>query len=148
MALAEPPDEFFTDRITAPMPDQIRPRIGGQVQVPDATMGRWILLWGMAVAGRGYVPPSFVAEPWTAPPNPSEKYFEIAPAAMWTIAVLGQRDRATVAALIDRLERAADPAWLHGDVVGALTAVTGQRYGYDGTAWRAWWSGAKSSWGE
>jgi hypothetical protein len=33
--------------------------------------------------------------------------------------------------------------WLRGDVVGALSAATGQRYGYDVDAWRRWWREAR-----
>ncbi len=130
------------------MPDQVLERIGGRVQVPAASVGRRLLLWAMAVAGRGRVPPALIAEPWAAPGNPSEKYFEPAPAALWAAAVIGQRDRATIAAMIDRLDHPADPPWLRGDVVGALTALSGRRFGYDPAAWRAWWTAAAPTWPE
>ena len=45
-------------------------------------------------------------------------------------------NRRTLDALIARLDRAGDPDWLAGDLVGALTALTGQRLGYDAAAWR------------
>ena len=32
------------------------------------------------------------------------------------------------------------PDWLAGDMVGALTALTGQRFGHDYGAWRSWWA--------
>ena len=35
-----------------------------------------------------------------------------------------------------RLGRTGDPAWLRGDIIGALGAVTGKRFGYDIGAWR------------
>ena len=43
-------------------------------------------------------------------------------------------------ALIGRLGGAGDPDWLDGDLVGALTALTGARFGHDRDAWRAWWA--------
>ena len=55
-------------------------------------------------------------------------------------AELGQDDRDTLAALIGRLDRTGDPEWLKGDMIGALTALTGQRFGYDIAAWRRWWA--------
>lgn len=147
-AQARPPPDFFAERLRRPMPDQVLELIGGRVKVPAARVGRRLLLWAMAVAGRGRVPPALIAEPWTAPANPAEKYFEPAPAALWAAAVIGQRDRATLAAMIDRLDHAADPPWLRGDVVGALSALSGQRFGYDLAAWRAWWTAAAPSWPE
>jgi len=89
--------------------------------------------------GAGRVSPELVAEPWTAEPNGFEKYFAPPPGAIWAVARLGQDDSATLAALIDRLGRADEPLWLAGDSVGALTALTGQRFGYDQAAWRTWY---------
>jgi hypothetical protein len=60
--------------------------------------------------------------------------------------MIGQDDAQTMSALIDRLDRVDDPLWLTGDVVGALTALTGQRFGYDRAAWRAWWTEAQDTW--
>ena len=84
------------------------------------------------------VPPELIEAPWRAPVNRSEKYFESAPAALWAAAEIGQADEATIAALIDRLDRPDDPDWLRGDVIGALTALTGERFGYDIAKWRSW----------
>ncbi len=147
-ALGAPPAGFFAERLAWPLPEHELGLIGGKVTVPAARFGRWILLWGMALAGEGRVPPALIAEPWTAPANQSEKFFELAPAAMWAAAAVGQRDRATIAALIERLDRADDPPWLVGDVVGALTALTGERFGYDADAWRGWWATAAADWDE
>ena len=36
--------------------------------------------------------------------------------------------------------------FLHGDVVGALTALTGERFAYDREAWRDWWARAREDW--
>ena len=117
--------------------------IGGNLVVPAAKMARWYLMWGMAHTGGGRVPPELIARPWTAKPNRAEKYFEPTPAASWAAARLGQGDRATLAALIGRLGQGGDPDWLTGDLVGALTDLTGRRFGYDIPAWRRWWKARK-----
>ncbi len=146
LAQAGPPRDFFASRLTAPMPSKGLSLIGGAVTVPAAELGRWLLLWGMAMSGHGRVPLTLIEEPWTTRANPSEKYFEAAPAAMWTAAMTGQNDRATIEALIARLGRAGDPLWLTGDVIGALSALTRRRFGYDIAAWRAWWELARRDW--
>ena len=64
--------------------------------------------------------------------------------ALFAVSWVGQNDGPTVASLIRRLDRAADPAWLRGDIIGALGAVTGKRFGYDIGAWRKWWAEAKT----
>ncbi|MFQ5785642.1 MAG: hypothetical protein ACE5H8_12580, partial [Alphaproteobacteria bacterium] len=145
-ARGRPPAGFFSARLFRPFPDGTVSIIGGRLQVPLVKMGRWLLIWGMAIAGEGRVPPAFVAAPWDGHPNEAEKYFETPEIALWAVAALAQDDRETVAALIARLDRAADPPWLLGDVVGALAAVTGRRFGYDVAAWRGWWRAAGSSW--
>ena len=109
------------------------------------TLGHWILLWGMSVAGTGVVPIDWLSQAWTLPANPAEKYYGTAPAAIWTAGEIGQNDAATIGALIARLDRPDDPLWLTGDVVGALTALTGQRFAYDRAAWRNWWRTARTN---
>jgi hypothetical protein len=142
------PAAFFSDRLTRPMARHELPLIGGNVRVPADRLGRWILLWGMALGGRGRVPLELILEPWRAEANGSQKYFAAPPMAAWAAAAVGQRDRATLAALIERLARPEDPRWLRGDVIGALAALTGQRFAYDIAAWRAWWHAAAPSWPE
>ena len=41
--------------------------------------------------------------------------------------------------LIDRLRRGEDPDWLIGDVIGALSALTGEPLGWHPARWVAWW---------
>ena len=147
-APAGAPAALFSERLTRPMARHELSLIGGNVRVPADRLGRWILLWGMAVGGRGRVPLELILEPWRAEANGSQKYFEAPPMAVWTAAAVGQRDRATVAALIERLARPEDPPWLRGDMIGALAALTGQRFAYDIAAWRAWWHAAAPSWPE
>lgn len=106
--------------------------------VPAADKADWQLLWALARLGRGRVPPELLDVPFTETPHRSEKYVAPAPAAAWAMAQLGQRDDATLDRLVARLDRAGDPPWLAGDMVGALTALTGCPFGYDVAAWRAW----------
>jgi len=146
LATEGPPEGFFAERLKAVMPEDELSLIGGAVRDPAHKLGRWLLLWGMTLAGAGDVPLSLLGEPWTATENGAEKYFDAPPAALWTVANIGQRDRATIAALIERLGRADDPLWLRGDVVGALTTVSGERFAYDIAAWRDWWDAAAEGW--
>jgi len=142
LALLQPPAGFFAARLSSRFPDRALPLIDDQTVIPAAKLARWILLWGMAVAGGGEVPKALLEEPWRAPANSSHKYFEAAPAAMWAAGVIGQDDPGTIETLLARLERPDDPLWLKGDAVGALSALTGQRFAYDAAAWRAWWRSA------
>jgi hypothetical protein len=113
--------------------------IGGQSTVAASHLGQWILLWGIGLAGAGEIPVGLLENPWAVPESRSEKYFDPLPMALWALTQTGQNDSETVAALIARLDRAGDPLWLRGDFVGALTALTDARYGYDVGAWQAWW---------
>ncbi len=144
LAQAGPPPDLFSARLLRPVPEVTLSLFGGAAQVSAVSMARWMLLWGMAQAGTGEVPLDLLTEPWDVPTNRPEKYFVPQLAAMWAVAATGQNDGATIAALIDRLERTEDPLWLRGDAVGALSAVTDQRFGYDAAAWRKWWSEAAS----
>jgi hypothetical protein len=145
---ARPAPGLLAERLNWRLPDETHALIGGNAQATAAQIGRWVLLWGLTMAGEGRVPPRLIAQPWTAPPNATEKYFEAPPAAMWAATVVGQRDRATIAALVARFERPDDPLWLRGDAVGALTALTGQDLAYDFEAWRDWWRRVAASWPE
>lgn len=116
------------------------PMFGGALTVPSDKMARWYLLWAMAHNGEGRVPISLINEPWSQRPNRAEKYLDAPPAAAWAAAELGQMDRATLKALIDRLDRTGDPDWLAGDMIGALTVLTGERFGWDIPAWKRWWA--------
>jgi len=113
---------------------------GGVRTVPATWMAQWQLLWAMAQTAYGRVPPGLLMQPWSAPPNRAEKYLEPTPAAAWAAAQLGQADDETLAALVGQLGRD-HPRWLDGDLVGALTVLTGERFGYDLPAWQRWWAG-------
>ncbi len=127
-------------RLEGPFPVARVTLFGGALTITATELARWHLLRAMALNGHGRVPLSLLTSPWTARPNRAEKYLEPAPAAAWTAAQLGQRDDDTLGALIGQLERADHPVWLDGDFVGALTVLTGERFGYDHAAWRAWWA--------
>jgi len=129
----------LTARLEAPFPERSLTFYSGQVKVRASTLARWNLLWALAQQGGGRVPPDLLTVPWDAPTNRPEKYFHPAPAAAWAMAQLGQGDSESLAALVARLNRPGDPDWLAGDIVGALTALTGQRFGHDYGAWRSWW---------
>ena len=112
---------------------------GNTVEVPALDVVRWYLLWAIGLNGRGRVPVDLLTQPWTTPSNKFAKYWQTVPAAAWTIAQIGQSDPETLYALIERLSTFDDPLWLTGDIVGALSALTGQTFGYDITAWQNWW---------
>jgi len=101
-------------------------------------MGRWRVYWGMGLARSGRVRPEDILRAADYTPNGPMKFFSTAEIAMWAAGRLGHADRDVLDALIRRLEDAATPLWLRGDAVGALTAITGERFGYDSVAWRIW----------
>ncbi len=147
-----PPPDFFANRLNKTMPDEPMSLIGGAVQIPSALMGRALLLFGITLQGEGAlsetkrIPLDLLKTSWTREPNRAEKYFDTLPFALSAIGSAKQNDRATIEALINRLAEEDDPLWLTGDVIGALTAVTDQRYAYDLDAWRSWWAEAETTW--
>jgi hypothetical protein len=145
-ARAGPAPGFFGAALDSRFPDQKVTMFGGALTPSAANLGRHILLWGMGVAGRGRVPVALLERPWNQVSNRPQKWFDSLPMALFAVSWAGQNDSATVASLIGRLDRAADPAWLRGDIIGALSAVTGKRFGYDIGVWRQWWSEAEKEW--
>ena len=108
-------------------------------QVSVADVNRWYLLWAMSLNGHGRIPVEWLSEEWTRETNHADKYFEPQLSAITTVGDIAQNDRTTVDTLIERLDNDADPIWLKGDIVGALTDLTGNRFGYDFDAWKEWW---------
>lgn len=123
----------------APMHEAPIELFGGATTVSTADVARWYLLWALGLNGHGAIPPEMLVQPWQAEANRAEKYLEPAPLAMWAAARQRTRDQRLIAALVEGLGRPGDPDWLDGDRIGALSAITGERFGYDLTAWRAWW---------
>ncbi len=126
-------------RLEGPFPDIRVSLFGRKLTVPASKLAQWYLLWAIGLNGHGRIPPSLLSAPWTERPNRPEKYLEAVPAAAWTAAQLGQADPETLAALVALLGAPGQPSWLDGDFVGALSALTGERFGYDAVAWRDWW---------
>lgn len=131
-------------RLQGPFPNVKVTLFGGQLAVSAAQMARWYLFWAIALNGHDRISLAFLSEPWTERPNRSEKYLHPGPAAAWAVAQLGQADDETIAVLIAGLGRADYPTWFKGDLVGALTAVTGERFGYDALIWHSWWQKRKT----
>lgn len=129
----------LSTRLGKALRSNARSRFAGTT-ASNANKSDWQLLWGIARTGQGYVPPALLAVPWVEKRTSSEKYAAPTPGAAWAISNIGQTDPATLKALIARLGRADDPLWLKGDIVGALTAVTGKRFGYDFSVWRDWYA--------
>lgn len=129
--------QALAQRIGRTPRDAATARLAGHL-VPAANKADWQLLWAIARIGRGHIAPDILGTAFNDAPQRSEKYAAAAAAAAWTVGELGQSDDPTLDALIARLEREGDPLWLAGDMVGALTALTGCRFGYDAVAWRAW----------
>lgn len=124
-------------RIGGVAPEDTRSRFAGQ-RVRTADKVDWQLLWALARDASGHVPVSLLARPWSAPRRRSEKYLEPVAAVAWAIAESRQNDDATVSALLARLNQPGDPDWLAGDLIGALSVLSGCRFGYDLAAWSAW----------
>ncbi|MGF1522275.1 MAG: hypothetical protein ACFBSF_08160 [Leptolyngbyaceae cyanobacterium] len=131
--------EQLSQQLDSALPQETAMLFENNVQEPATDVVRWYLLWAIGLNGQGRVPIDLLTQPWTTPSNDREKYWQTVPAAAWTIAQIGQSDRATLAALIERLSASEDPLWLTGDIVGALSALTGQTFGYDSAAWQNWW---------
>ena len=132
------PAGFFAERLQVKTPDVTIRAFGGSLELRSEYVARSIILAGMAKSGHAEVPVEFLSDPWTSKPNSFEKYFEIELSALRAVVASGQSDRETVAALIARLDFAGDPPWLKSQVVGTLTAISGQNFGYDLAAWRKW----------
>lgn len=129
-----------SERLAGPFPNLSLQLFDERFVVTATDMARWGLLRVIALNGYGRVPPALIRQPWSVATNDPEKYMEPVSAAAWTAAQIGQADAETIQALLDRLDAPDDPPWLIGDIVGALTALTDQRFGYDVAAWRRWWA--------
>lgn len=129
-----------SERLHGPFPNLSLQLFNEKFVVTATDMAQWGLMRVIAMNGHGTVPQALLSKPWRAPQNDPEKYMEPTPAAAWTIAQIGQADARTLQTLIDRLDAEGDPDWLAGDIIGALTVLTGQRFGYDVQAWRKWWA--------
>ena len=138
VARAGPPPELLAGLLDAPVPAGPAGPSGIAAGSRRET-AHWLLLWGTALSGGRGVPPQLLSGPWREAPREEEKYVNATLGALAAVGGGGQRDPATLEALVTRLGAPGDPDWLQGDVVGALSAATGQPFGYDPEAWRRWW---------
>ena len=69
LARAHPPAETYRDLLALEMPVRPISLIGGNVKVPAATLGRWLILWSMSLARSGPVAPEWIDVPWSATTN-------------------------------------------------------------------------------
>ncbi|MCR9138391.1 MAG: hypothetical protein NXI27_20490 [Alphaproteobacteria bacterium] len=137
---------FFTSLLAVPAPQQEIEIFGGRTTVSAPEMAKWHILAAMARNGEKSVPTGYLSAAWSRPSNRPQKWFDPLLISIYAIQVTGQDDRATVNALIDRLDQPTDPDWLTSQVTGTLTAITGKPFAYDSAAWKAWWISAKSAW--
>ncbi len=124
------PPGYLGTRLEGPFPPGRVPTFGGALTASRADLGRWVLLWGMALAGREEVPPALLERPWSEAPNEFAKWFHPTPMALFALRWTGQRDGKTVRALIERLRRAQgpgerEPAWLRHEIGATLVTLTG-----------------------
>ena len=138
LAVADPPPDFFTRRLASPRASGRLNPFRDVVVSDRGSIGAFWLLWGFGLTRTGPVPPGLIDAPWRTPDNSAAKYFEPQLMAMWAVAEMGQADRPTIDALIDRAMRESDPLWLRMDAVGALTSLTGARHGANFAAWKTW----------
>ena len=137
--------DALSQRLNGSLPQVTASLFEGIVSEPATDVVQWYLLWAIDLNGYGHIPVELLATLWTTPSNSREKYWQPAPAAAWAAAQIGQADDETLAALIARLSFADDPLWLKSDFVGALSALTGEQFGYDEVAWQTWWTQQASS---
>ncbi len=140
IARSDPPDDLLASRLASNFPAEEVPLLGGSKSVSVKRLGEWILLWGMGLSAKGRVPLHYLDQEWDLPAHRSEKYFHPTLMALWTLVQTGDNDLAVIEALVARLDRKDDPRWLQGDVIGTLTGLTAERFGYDTDAWRTWWA--------
>ena len=107
--------------------------------VPTTDLVQWYLILALAINGHGHIDPAFIVSEKPVVDHNSGKIFHPSVAAIVASGWLNQRDSNTIDALMQRLNRQTDPVWVRADVIGALTAVTGQRFAYDVDQWNQWW---------
>jgi len=132
------PSGFFAKRLKTKIPSIKISAFGGNMELKAQDIGRSILLSAMETAGHPNVPVTYLLDPWGSAPNSYEKYFELELSALRAVAGSGQNDDATIDALLARLDFSDDPPWLKSQIIGTLTAVSGEHFGYDVAAWRKW----------
>lgn len=133
-----PPPGFFATRLETKIPSVKVPAFGGNMELRAQDIGHSLLLSGMERAGHPNVPVKYLLDSWGSSPNSYEKYFELELSALRAVVGSGQDDSPTIDALLARLDFANDPPWLKSQIIGTLTAVSGEHFGYDINAWKKW----------
>lgn len=128
----------LTQLLSLPL-DESKVKMFTQLPVTRRNLIRWYLVSTMAINGHGRVDPSWINPNGKTDFKRNGKLFDPAIAAIVATGWLGQNDQATIAALLQRLNLSSDPLWVKADVIGALTALTKQRFAYDDKAWNQWW---------
>ena len=146
IAAGNPPPEFLASLLDARMPDRDIEVFGGQFSVEARAIGTWHILAAMAKSGNATVPAHLLETPWLRQPNGPQKWFDSLPIAMHAVLLSGQDTRATVDALIGRLDNSDDPDWLTSQVTGTLSAITGEAFAFDKAGWKDWWATASRTW--
>lgn len=141
-----PPAGFFSSLLAARLPQQEIEIFGGRSSVSAADMAIWHILAAMARNGEGAIPLELLTAQWGRPTNRPQKWFDPLLVSIYAVQLTRQNDRATVNALIERLDNPGDPDWLRSQVTGTLKVITGETFAYDKAAWKNWWSSAQGSW--
>ncbi len=132
------PPGFFAARLKAKIPSMNVSAFGGNMQLRAEDIAHSLLLSGMERAGHPNVPVEYLLDPWGSSPNSYEKYFELELSALRAVIGSDQNDSPTIEALLKRLDYADDPPWLKSQIIGTLTAVSDEHFGYDIKAWKKW----------
>lgn len=146
MTVSTPPAGFLSSLLEADMPNGEVEVFGGQFSVAARDIGTWHILAAMARVGDPTVPVALLSADWLREANRPQKWFDALLIGLHAVQLSGQNDRATIDALIGRLDRPEDPDWLRSQVTGTLGAVTGMPFAYDISAWKAWWASARDNW--
>jgi len=148
-AFARHPDLYLaefgaalTHLLTLPVEDRQVTMFTG-VSVSQYDLVNWYLLTALAINGHGEFDPTWInkksANFKAIGENTSGKIFEPAVAAIVAAGWINQKDPETLSALMQRLNDKADPQWIKSDVIGALTVLSQERFGYDVEQWNQWW---------
>lgn len=132
------PSGFFAERLKTQIPSVQASVFAGNRKLPAQDIADILLLSAMEQSGHPNVPIKYLTDPWGSQPNSYEKYFEVELNAMRAVVGSSQSDSATINALLVRLDFSDDPPWLKSQVIGTLTAVSGEHFGYDIASWKKW----------
>lgn len=138
------PNGFFAQRLRANIPDIPITTFGGNSETKASDIAIASILRAMSASGHKNIPPHYLTKDWTSQPNSYEKYLELPLVALKAINDTGQNDAATLKALVERLHYKDDPQWFTAQVIGTLTSVTGQHFGYDSAAWQLYYENGDS----